>query len=199
MKKIILPASVLVSISVLALSAVGPQNPSGLNGAGNLTFPSEPGMYLKTVNGFDKILGQIVEFARSGSLLVSKRTGGIKTRKQNVQLLGPHTQTILDDRPVFYFVPPRQESDAGVNAGDLVLVHLEEKPERRPFEVGAQGAWRVSSGISITHQIQLMRCEAKPGIYTITPAVSLTIAASSLRSAQSFAISPSIVGACCRR
>jgi hypothetical protein len=74
---------------------------------------------------------------------------------------------------VFYFIPPRQEADAGVNAGDLVLVRLEEKAERRQFEIGAQGLARASSGISITHQIQLFRSEAKPGIYTITPALEL--------------------------
>src|SRR5277367_3693308 len=54
--------------------------------------PSEPGMYLQTAQGFTKILGQIVSFTRSGSLLVSKLTIGIKTKKQNVQLLGPHAQ-----------------------------------------------------------------------------------------------------------
>jgi hypothetical protein len=47
------------------------------------------------------------------------------------------------------------------------------KPKRRQFEIGARGAWRASSGISITHQIQLFRSEAKPGIYTITPALEL--------------------------
>ena len=52
-------------------------------------------------------------------------------------------------------------------------MRLEEKEERRQFEIGAQGAWRASSGISITHQIQLFRSEAKPGIYKITPAVAL--------------------------
>ena len=74
---------------------------------------------------------------------------------------------------MFYFIPPRQEADAGVNAGDLVLLRLETKPKRRQFEIGARGAWRASSGISITHQIQLFRSEAKPGIYTITPALEL--------------------------
>jgi hypothetical protein len=124
-------------------------------------------------DGFNKILGQIVAFTRSGSLLVSGLTAGIKTRKQNVQLLGPHAQTVINGKPVFYFIPPRQEADAGVNAGDLVLVRLEEKAERRQFEIGAQGLARASSGISITHQIQLIRSEAKPGIYTITPALEL--------------------------
>jgi hypothetical protein len=130
-------------------------------------------MYVQTADGFNKILGQIVSFQRTGSLVVSSATLGIKTRKINVQLLAPHAQTVVGGTPVFYFIPPKQAADAGVNAGDFVLIRLEEKPKRRQFEIGAQGAWRASSGISITHQIQLSRSEAKPGIYTITPAIEL--------------------------
>jgi hypothetical protein len=74
---------------------------------------------------------------------------------------------------MFCFIPPKQEAEAGVNAGDLVLVRLEEKTERRQFEIGAVGVARASSGISITHQIQLFRAEVKPGAYTITPAGAL--------------------------
>jgi hypothetical protein len=135
--------------------------------------PSDAGMYVQTAAGFDKVLGQIVSFRRSGSLLVSKITLGIKTSKENVQLLGAHAQTAIEGKPVFYFIPPKQEFEAGVNAGDLVLIRLEEKPERRQFEIGAQGAWRASSGISITHQIQLFRSEVKSGVYMITPAGEL--------------------------
>ena len=130
-------------------------------------------MYVQTAGGFNKILGQIVAFTRSGSLLVSGLTAGIKTRKENVQLLGPHAQTVVDGTPMFYFIPPSQARDAGVNAGDLVLMRLEEKAKRRQFEVAAQGAWRGSAGISITHQIQILRSEVKPGIYAISPVPAL--------------------------
>jgi hypothetical protein len=130
-------------------------------------------MYVQSGDGFNKMLGQIVAFTRSGSLLVSTLTVGIKTSKANVQLLGPHAQTAIGGKPVFYFIPPKQEADAGVNAGDLVLLRLEAKPKRRQFEIGARGAWRASSGISITHQIQLFRSEARSGIYTITPTLEL--------------------------
>jgi hypothetical protein len=138
------------------------------------SVPTETGMYLGTANGFTKILGQIVTFKRSGSLLVSGATAGIKSKKENVQLPGPHAQTVVDGKPVFYFIPAKQEAEAGVNAGDLILIQLEEKPERRQFEVGAQGLWRGSSGISLTHQIQLLRSEEKPGVYKVTPAATLS-------------------------
>lgn len=134
---------------------------------------SGPGMYVEVRGSFTKILGQIVDFKRSGSMLASDLTLHIKTTKENVQLLGPHAQTVTGSNPEFYFTPAKQEADAGVNAGDLILVRLEEKKERRQFEIGAQGAWRASKGISLTHQVQLNRTEVKSGTYKIMPAVAL--------------------------
>jgi PDZ domain-containing protein len=135
--------------------------------------PAEPGMYVEVSGGLTKVIGQIAEFKRSGSILVSDVTVGIKTRKENIQLLGPHAQTVVSAQPVFYFMPARQEAEAGVNAGDLILIRLEEKPNRRQFEIGARGAWRSSSGISLTHQIQLLREEVNPGVYRVMPATEL--------------------------
>jgi hypothetical protein len=135
--------------------------------------PSEPGMYVAASGAYVKVLGQILDFTRSGSRLVSGLTAHIKTTKENVQLLGQHAQTVTSSTPEFYFIPARLEADAGVNAGDLVLVHLEEKKERRQFEIGAEGAWRKSEGISLTHQIQLSRSEVKPGVYKIAPSAVL--------------------------
>jgi membrane-associated protease RseP (regulator of RpoE activity) len=135
--------------------------------------PTEPGMYVEVSGGLTKVIGQIVEFKRSGSLLVSDMTIGIKTRKENIQLLGPHAQNVVSAQPVFYFMPAKQEAEVGVNAGDLILIRLEEKPKRRQFEIAARGAWRSSSGISLTHQIQLLRDEVNPGVYRIMPATEL--------------------------
>jgi hypothetical protein len=136
-------------------------------------LPADPGMYVEASGGSEKIIGQIAEFRRSGSALVSHATIGIKSQKENIQLLGPHAQTVVSAQPVFYFIPARQEADAGVNAGDLILVRLEEKPERRQFEIAAHGAWRSSSGISLTHQVQLFRSEVKSGVYKVAPAAAL--------------------------
>jgi hypothetical protein len=137
------------------------------------TLPTESGMYVDAAGEMTKIIGQIAEFKRSGSALVSHATVGIKSQKENIQLLGPHAQTVVSSQPLFYFIPARQEADAGVNAGDLILIRLEEKSERRQFEIAAHGAWRSSSGISLTHQVQLLRSEAKSGVYKIIPAVPL--------------------------
>jgi hypothetical protein len=130
-------------------------------------------MYFEAAGSLTKIIGQIAEFKRSGSALVSHATAGIKSQKENIQLLGPHAETVVSSRPVFFFVPAKQEADAGVNAGDLILIRLEEKPERRQFEIAAHGAWRSSSGISLTHQVQLFRSEVKSNIYKVAPATTL--------------------------
>src|SRR5215467_3145072 len=128
-------------------------------------------MYIQKADGFTKIIGQIVTFQRSGSLLAFAATGGIKAAHNNVQLLGAHAQTLVESKPVFYFIPAKQERDAGVDAGDVVLVRLEQKEDRRQFETGAVGRWRFSHGISLNHQIQLARSEAKPDTYKIASAV----------------------------
>jgi hypothetical protein len=131
-------------------------------------------MYVQMANRFTKIIGQIAEFKRSGGLLASGATAGIKSRKENIQLLGPHAQTVVSPQPVFYFIPAKQEADAGVNAGDLILMRLEEKSERRQVEVAAHGLRRGGSGISLTRQVQLLRSEVKSGVYKIAPATALS-------------------------
>ena len=137
------------------------------------TSPADPGMYVETGGTRTKIIGQIAEFRRSGSLLVSGVTAGIKAQKQNIQLLGAHAQTGVSPQPIFYFVPAKQEAEAGVNAGDLILMRLEQKSTRRQFEIAAAGLWRASSGISLTHQIQLIRSEEKSGVYKLMPSREL--------------------------
>jgi hypothetical protein len=153
-----------VSIVVLAFAR------SSIAQSQSTPVPTDPGLYVDTGEGFERIIGQIAEFQRTGSLVVSSATAGIKSRKANVQLLGPHAQTIVSPQPSFYFIPARQESDVGVNVGDLILLQLEEKKERRQFEIAARGAWRASEGISLTHQIRLFRSVVKPGIYSLAPA-----------------------------
>jgi hypothetical protein len=137
------------------------------------SIPGEPGMYIAKGPDNTKIIGQVLTFNRTGSLLVHNVTFGIKARHENVQLLGPHAQVVVGGLPVFYFIPVKQEADAGLDAGDLVLIKLEEKPERRQFEIDAKGAWRASEGISITHQVGLIRSEAAPGVYKVMPLSAL--------------------------
>ena len=162
MKRII-PFGIVVALTAASIGQTAAQTP----------LPTDPGMYVEAAGGLTKIIGQIAEFKRSGSSFVSHATVGIKSQKENIQLLGPHAQTVVSSQPVFYFIPAKQEADAGVNAGDLILVRLEEKTERRQFEIAAHGAWRSSAGISLTHQVQTLRSEVKTGAYRIAPAIAL--------------------------
>ncbi len=149
-------------------------DPAALKGTGIPgAFPTEPGMYVEGNSGYTKILGQIVEFERTGSLLVSHVTLGLKSAKGNAQLLGAHAATVVPASPTFYFVPAKQEGDAGVNAGDLILIRLEQKPGRRQFEVEAVGDMRASKGITLTRQIQLDRSEIAPGVFKVAPITEL--------------------------
>jgi hypothetical protein len=158
---------IVLRLGILALAASNV-------GQAQISLPTEPGMYVEATGSLTKIIGQIAEFKRSGSAFASHATVGIKSQKENIQLLGPHAQTIVSTHPVFYFIPAKQEADAGVNAGDLILVRLEEKSERRQFEIAARGAWRSSSGISLTHQVQLFRSEVRADVYKIAPVDALT-------------------------
>lgn len=67
--------------------------------------PAEPGMYVEVSGGLTKVIGQIVEFKRSGSLFVSDITIGIKTRKENIQLLGAHAQSVVSAQLTGLSVP----------------------------------------------------------------------------------------------
>ena len=176
MKKLI-PIVLLLASVCQAKDPNGPQGDvkAGIAQAQSMQNipPTDPGMYVEEAGVFTKIIGQIVGFKRTGSKLVSGVTWHIKSEKVNIQLLGPHAQNIISSRPAFYFIPAKQEADTGVNAGDLVLIRLEEKSKPRQFEIAAQGLFRSSSGVTLTHQIQLLRSEMKTGVYAVAPATAL--------------------------
>lgn len=97
--------------------------------------PTEHGMYVEDSGQLKKIIGQIAEFKRTGSLLASDLTLGMKSKKVNIQLLGATAQTVVSAQPVFYFVPAKQEQAVGLNAGDLILIHLEEPNAQAPCDI----------------------------------------------------------------
>ncbi len=82
---------------------------------------SEHGMFVEESGRLIKVIGQIAEFKRTGSHFANDVTLGLKTKKENIQLLGATAHTAVSPQPVFYFVPAKQEQAVGVNAGDLIL------------------------------------------------------------------------------
>jgi hypothetical protein len=136
-------------------------------------LPPEPGLFLVSNHDQIKILGQPVTFERTGSRLVNTMTLNIKAAHDNVQLPGNHAQTLTGDKPVFVFVPSRNEVENGVTGGDLLLVKLETHGDRRQIEIAAGGSWRASKGVSITHQLSAVRSEIATETYQVTPEFQL--------------------------
>jgi hypothetical protein len=135
--------------------------------------PSTPGLYYLDAGTMTRVEGRVVSFVRTGSLLASAATAGIKTRKGNVQIPGKTSEIKVSPSPVFYYrVPPGGEAVGGT-AGDLVLVRLQVKHQRRQFEVSAGGQWRGSSGISIRSQAEFHKKMVEPGLYRIAPVKGL--------------------------
>lgn len=135
--------------------------------------PKQHGLYYQASKGLVPIEGQVISFARTGSLLSSAVTFSIKSRKTNVQILGERAAHVTAPRPVFYYRAAPAGEAAGASAGDLVLVHMTVKNKRRQFEVAAGGAWRGSSGISIRSQLQVDRKQVEPDLYRLAPAAEL--------------------------
>lgn len=138
----------------------------------NLT-PREHGLFWESSTGAVPIEGQVVSFVRTGSLLASAATIGIKSAKNNVQILGKTSQHVTASKPVFYYRAAEGNVAAGGSAGDLLLVKMKRKGNRRQFEVAASGVWRASRGISLRAQLQVFRKQVEPNLYRLTPAEEL--------------------------
>lgn len=120
-------------------SSVGPE----------LGVPALPGLYA-VVQGrsLQRIEGRVTSFVRSGSRLASTATLGIHANRINTQIPGSHASVTVSPTPTFYYRPVADEG--GI---DLILTFLTVKNGRRQFEVGAQGVFRKSEGVSVRHQM----------------------------------------------
>jgi hypothetical protein len=139
----------------------------------NTPVPKEHGLYYQASNRLVPIEGQVISFARTGSRLSSTVTFGIKSAKMNVQLLGKTSAHNTVSKPLFYYRAAEGAEAAGGSAGDLLLVKMSVKHNRRQFEIGAAGAWRASQGISIRSQLQVTRKRMESDLYRLAPAQQL--------------------------
>ncbi len=165
------PASVVASKAMERTSQRA--SPPGTGAKSSPLVPKEHGLYYQASNRLVPIEGQVISFARTGSLLSSAVTLGIKSAKANVQILGRTSAHMTVSDPVFYYRVAQATDAAGGAAGDLVLVRMSAKHNRRQFEVAARGAWRASQGISIRSQLQVLRKHIEPDLYQLTPAGDL--------------------------
>lgn len=152
-----------VFLGILAAPAAAQQPPPP-------PVPNEPGLYYWHEDKITRVEGRAVSFARTGSLLSSAATMGIKSRKTNAQIPGSHADMAVSSTAVFYYRIPSAGEAAGGSVGDLVLVKLRVHGSRRQFEMGAAGMGRMSSGISIRSQLDFKRTEVSSGLYRAVPA-----------------------------
>jgi hypothetical protein len=96
------------------------------------------------------------------SRLASAATLGIHANRVNTQIPGSRANVTLGPTPTFYYRPVKDEGGL-----DLILTRLTVKNGRRQFEVGAQGIFRASKGVSVRHQMDFDADEVEPGLYKL--------------------------------
>jgi hypothetical protein len=128
-----------------------------------LGVPTQPGLYAVVQGGsLQRIEGRVTSFVRSGSRLASTATLGIHANRINTQIPGSHASVTVSPTPAFYYRPVADEG--GI---DLILTLLTVKNGRRQFEVGAEGVFRKSTGVSVRHQMDFDAKQIEPGLYKI--------------------------------
>ena len=126
-------------------------------------IPSEAGLYaLGSTQRLERIEGRATSFVRTGSRLASAATLGIHANRVNTQIPGSRANITLGPTPTFYYRPVKDEGGL-----DLILTRLTVKNGRRQFEVGAQGIFRASKGVSVRHQMDFDADEVEPGLYKL--------------------------------
>jgi hypothetical protein len=129
----------------------------------DLRIPSEAGLYaLGPTQKLERIEGRATSFVRTGSRLASAATLGIHANRVNTQIPGTRANITLSPTPTFYYRPVKDEGGL-----DLILTRLTVKNGRRQFEVGAQGIFRASKGVSVRHQMDFDADEVEPGLYKL--------------------------------
>jgi hypothetical protein len=129
----------------------------------DLRIPNEAGLYaLGPAQRLERIEGRATSFVRTGSRLASAATLGIHANRVNTQIPGTRANVTLSPTPTFYYRPVKDEGGL-----DLILTRLTVKNGRRQFEVGAQGVFRASKGVSVRHQMDFDADEVEPGLYKL--------------------------------
>jgi hypothetical protein len=132
-------------------------------------IPAQPGLYYRAGSSIVRIEGRATSFARTGSRLVSAATAGIKSAKINAQILGNTSEHVVPPVITFYYRLASANEAAGGSAGDLVLVKMTVKGNRRQFEMGAAGMGRASAGISLRSQVDCYKKQLDQQLYEVTP------------------------------
>jgi hypothetical protein len=97
--------------------------------------PPEVGVYWKDGAKFVLIEGQAISHEKAGGRAASYFTYGMRGQHWDATLNGPTSNNHVKERqPLFYLYVPD-----GTSAADFVLIKLDQKSDRREFQVGSFG------------------------------------------------------------
>jgi hypothetical protein len=170
LKKAGVSEKIISAMLAKGAAAASTDKPSRASSVGTgLGVPTEPGLYALGKGGnLQRVEGRVTSFVRSGSHLGSAATLGIHASRVNTQIPGTRASVTVSPAPTFYYRPV--EDQGGV---DLILTRLAVKNGRRQFEVGAQGVFRKSEGVSVRHQLDFDADQVEPRVYKIVLAHEL--------------------------
>jgi hypothetical protein len=131
----------------------------------------EVGIYYKQNGKFVQLYGRPVVASQTGGFLKSSLTMGISKIRSKGEVPGKHAQLQVPTRqPTFYFYMA-----AGQIPDDFVVVRMEEKGDRREFQVGSFGgaAGGMSTGLELHKVSQVIIERVAPHVYRVRPDAEL--------------------------
>ena len=127
----------------------------------------EAGIYYKQDGKFVQLYGRPVVGSKTGGFLKSSFTMGLSKIRSKGEVPGKHAQLqVLTRQPVFYFYMAE-----GQTPDSFVVVKMEEKGNRREFQVGSFGGatGSASSGLELDKVAQVIIERVAPHAYRVTP------------------------------
>ena len=127
----------------------------------------EVGIYYKQDGRFSVLYGRPVVASQTGGFLKSSLTMGMSKIRSKGEVPGKHAQLQVPTRqPAFYFYMPE-----GQTPDSFVVVRMEEKGNRREFQVGSFGgaAGGASSGLELDKVAQVIIERVVSQVYRVTP------------------------------
>lgn len=140
--------------------------------AENVEVPRDPGFYCLTPQGLVRLEGRAVTVTRPRKKVpLPGPVGAVGSGQAQAEILGAEAERQLTSTPVFYYRVPAGSESTG--AGDLVLVRLRERGNRREFTVSGQPEWSASTGIPLRSQVQFNSRQVETGVFRLEPADDL--------------------------
>lgn len=127
----------------------------------------EVGIYYKQDGKFAQLYGRPVVASQTGGFLKSSFTMGMSKIRSKGEVPGKHAQLQAPTRqPTFYFYMAE-----GQTPDDFVVVKMEEKGDRREFQVGSFGGatGSSSSGLELHKVSQVIIERVAAHVYRVTP------------------------------